>query len=53
MNDFWIESLNFKIQQKKIKGLNGIGDRYFFEKDFIHFVDMMGSNLYLNNITQI
>lgn len=25
---------------KKLIGISGVGDRYFFERDFIHFVDM-------------
>jgi hypothetical protein len=37
-----ISNLKPLFFEEKIEGVNGIGDRYFFERDFIHFVDMMG-----------
>jgi hypothetical protein len=38
-----INNLSKKFLYKKINGVHGgEGDRYFFERDFIHFVDMMG-----------
>jgi hypothetical protein len=38
-----MENLNTDFLHKKINGVHGgNGDRYFFERDFIHFVDMMG-----------
>jgi len=38
-----IENLNTDFLYKKLESpIEGIGDRYFFERDFIHFVDMMG-----------
>lgn len=37
-----INNLKSDFFKNKIKGLYGEGDRYFFERDFIHFVDMMG-----------
>ncbi len=37
-----LSGLNSIFFEKKIVGHNGIGDRYFFERDFIHFVDILG-----------
>jgi hypothetical protein len=37
-----ISNLKPLFFDEKIEGVNGIGDRYYFERDFIHFVDMMG-----------
>jgi hypothetical protein len=37
-----VSQINEKFFSQKINGVNGEGDRYFFERDFIHFVDMMG-----------
>jgi hypothetical protein len=37
-----IDNIEDSFFNEKIKGINGVGDRYFFERDFIHFVDIMG-----------
>lgn len=36
------DSIKKKFFNEKLKGMFGEGDRYFFERDFIHFVDMLG-----------
>lgn len=37
-----IDKINKSFLYEKLEGVNGFGDRYFFERDFIHFVDMLG-----------
>lgn len=37
-----LEKIDSSFFNSKIVGAYGEGDRYFFERDFIHFVDMMG-----------
>lgn len=50
-----ISKINSTFFNEKIEGISGSGDRYFFERDFIHFVDMMGFepdyNFIVPNIT--
>lgn len=40
--DTLLNNINQTFFSEKIKGINGIGDRYFFERDFIHIVDLLG-----------
>jgi hypothetical protein len=37
-----LDGLNSEFFESKLNGHNGVGDRYFFERDFIHFVDILG-----------
>lgn len=37
-----LSGLNSIFFESKLIGHNGEGDRYFFERDFIHFVDILG-----------
>jgi len=37
-----LTGLNSVFFESKLIGHNGVGDRYFFERDFIHFVDILG-----------
>jgi hypothetical protein len=37
-----LSGLNSVFFESKLIGHNGVGDRYFFERDFIHFVDILG-----------
>jgi hypothetical protein len=46
-----LEKINSSFFTEKIIGAYGQGDRYFFERDFIHFVDMLGYEPSFNEIS--